>query len=67
MERRAAQADRRVREAIITGKGREMTDAIDKARDRIMSSMLADWSPEDIEMLARLMRRLADAALAPDA
>jgi DNA-binding MarR family transcriptional regulator len=66
VERRAAQADRRVREAIVTGKGREMTDAIDKARDRIMSSMLADWSPEDIEMLARLMRRLADAALASD-
>lgn len=67
VERRAAQADRRVREAIVTGKGREMTDAIDQARDRIMSSMLADWSPEDIEMLARLIRRLADAARSPDA
>ncbi|MDF5721815.1 MAG: MarR family winged helix-turn-helix transcriptional regulator [Rhizonema sp. PD37] len=63
VERRAAQADQRVREAIITGKGREMTDAIDIARDRIMSSMLADWSPEDIEMLARLIRRLADSAI----
>ena len=67
VERRAAQTDQRVREASITDKGREMTGAIDKARDRIISAMLADWLPEDIEVLARLMRRMADAAIAPDA
>jgi len=64
VEREAAQADKRVREAVITAKGREMTRAIDKARDRILTAMLADWSPKDIAALAPLLRRLADSALA---
>ena len=64
VEREAAETDKRVREAVITAKGREMTRAIDKARDRILTTMLADWSPEDITQLALLLRQLADSALA---
>jgi len=63
VEREAAQTDKRVREAVITPQGREMTKAIDKARDRILTAMLAEWSSEDIAMLALLLRRLADNAL----
>lgn len=63
VERRTGQADRRVSEAVITKKGQEMTKAIDKARDRILTKVLADWSPQDIETLAHLLRRLADSAL----
>ena len=64
VKREAAQADKRVCEAAITAKGREMTRAIDQARDRILTAMLADWSPKDIAVLAPLLRRLADSALA---
>jgi len=63
VEREAAQTDKRVRVAVITAEGREMTDAIDKARDRILTTMLAEWSAKDIAMLAVLLRRLADKAL----
>jgi DNA-binding MarR family transcriptional regulator len=64
VQREAAQADRRVCEAVITAKGGEMTNRIDKARDRILTAMLADWSPKDIAALAPLLRQLADRALA---
>jgi DNA-binding MarR family transcriptional regulator len=66
VKREAAQADRRVCEAVITAQGREMTNAIDKARDRILTAMLADWNPKDIATLAPLLRRLADRALTPE-
>jgi DNA-binding MarR family transcriptional regulator len=64
VERAAAEGDKRVREAVITASGREMTRAIDKARDRMLIAMLADWNKEDIATLAPLLRRLADDALA---
>jgi DNA-binding MarR family transcriptional regulator len=64
VKREAAQADRRVCEAMLTAKGREMTNRIDKARDRILTAILADWSPKDIAALASLLRQLADSALA---
>jgi DNA-binding MarR family transcriptional regulator len=63
VKREVAQADKRVCEAVITAKGRGMTNAIDKARDRILTAMLADWSPKDIATLAPLLRQLADSAL----
>jgi hypothetical protein len=50
----------------ITAKGRETTNAIDKARDRILTAMLADWNPKDIATLAPLLRQLADRALTPE-
>lgn len=61
--RRAAQTDARVNEALVTGKGREMVDAIDAARKRIVTAMLADWSEQDVQRLTLLLRRLADSAL----
>jgi DNA-binding MarR family transcriptional regulator len=57
---RRAGADRRVREAEITRKGKAMTDAVDGARERIARTTFADWSPRDIDELARLMRKFAD-------
>ncbi len=64
VERRSGETDRRVTEASITMVGRKMTDAIDAARDRLLSVMLADWSADDIQTLAPLIRRLAESALA---
>jgi DNA-binding MarR family transcriptional regulator len=58
--RRPSKADKRVREAVITPKGREMTSAIDAARERIAGVLFAKWSKRDLQDLARLMRRFAD-------
>ena len=62
--RHTGKADKRVREAVITPKGRIMTDALDAARARVASRLLAKWSKRDLQMLASLMRRFADDLLA---
>lgn len=64
VRRKTAQDDKRVRAAVVTAKGQQMTRAIDKTRDRFLTRMLADWSAEDLAELARLLPQLADRALA---
>jgi len=59
--RRPGAADRRVREAIIAPAGKAMTDQIDAARERMGAAIFADWPPEEVEALTRLMRKFADA------
>lgn len=61
VERRESAADRRVREAVATPKGRAMTQRIDQAREKIGRAIFASWDAQDIDDLARLMRRFADA------
>ena len=60
VERQAGGADRRVREALVTPKGKAMTDAVDRARERIGRAIFAKWDERDIEELVRLMRKFAD-------
>ncbi len=60
VERLASAADRRVRQAIVTPKGQTMTDAVDKARDRIGQAIFSTWDERDVEQLVRLMRKFAD-------
>lgn len=60
-ERRQCAADRRVNEAVVTTKGKAMTDKIDAARERIALAVFASWEPSDINELVRLMRKFADA------
>jgi DNA-binding MarR family transcriptional regulator len=60
INRRPSKTDQRVRVAIITAKGREMTSAIDSARERMAASLFAKWSKRDLQDLVRLMRRFAD-------
>jgi DNA-binding MarR family transcriptional regulator len=60
INRRASKTDSRVREAVITSKGKEMTSAIDAARERMANVLFANWSKRDLQDLARLMRRFAD-------
>ena len=62
--RRTSPADRRVNEAVVTDKGRAMTDTIDAARERLVRSMLSAWSEQDLEDLTRLLRRFADDMMA---
>lgn len=60
-ERRQSPTDRRVNEAVVTPKGKAMTDKIDSARERIALSVFADWEASEINDLVRLMRKFADA------
>lgn len=61
VDRREGTTDKRVREAIVTAKGKAMTDRIDAARERIGRSIFQSWDEQDIDDLVRLMRRFADA------
>ena len=58
--RRFSEDDSRVREAVITAKGKQMTSAIDAARERLANLVFAKWSKRDLQDLARLMRQFAD-------
>lgn len=60
VDRQANANDRRVREAVITEKGKVMTDRIDEARERLGQAIFAKWEDQDVADLVRLMRRFAD-------
>jgi DNA-binding MarR family transcriptional regulator len=64
IERRPGAADRRVREAVITARGKAMTNRLDAARETLVNNTLASWPPAEIDELARLLRNYADALLA---
>ena len=61
VERREGAADRRVREAVISAKGKAMTDRLDAARERLGRAIFAEWDPHDIDELVRLTSKFADA------
>lgn len=61
VDRRGSAADRRVREAVITRRGKAMTDLVDAARERIGRAIFETWDTHDIDELVRLMRKFADA------
>jgi DNA-binding MarR family transcriptional regulator len=58
--RRPGKADRRVTEAVATEKGKAMCGVLDAARERLAAKVLAGWSEDDLQELARLLRRFAD-------
>ncbi|ARM88379.1 helix-turn-helix domain-containing protein [Rhizobium sp. CIAT894] len=58
--RRGSAADRRVREAVISPKGKAMTDRIDVARERIGRAIFERWDEHDFNELVRLMRKFAE-------
>jgi DNA-binding MarR family transcriptional regulator len=60
VERRGSAADRRVRQAVVTEKGKAMTDRLDAARNRLSRMIFATWEEEDIDDLVRLMGKFAD-------
>jgi len=59
VERRSGSADKRVREAIITPRGKVATDELDKAREKMALVMFKDWSRSDFDELVRLMEVFA--------
>ena len=60
IKRRVSPTDNRIRQAVITTKGREMTSAIDAARERMAAILFQKWSKRDLQDLTRLMRRFAN-------
>lgn len=58
--RQASAVDRRVRESVITEKGKAMTDRVDDARERIGVSIFSTWDEGDFDNLVRLMRKFAE-------
>jgi DNA-binding MarR family transcriptional regulator len=62
--RQSSKADKRVRAAVVSAKGREMATALDRARERLATEVLANWTKKDLQDLVRLMRRFADDLLA---
>jgi len=61
IKRRPGRVDQRAREALITAPGRRLVIDITKARRRLFDQLLSSWNEADVEALARLNRRLADA------
>jgi DNA-binding MarR family transcriptional regulator len=61
VQRGGSATDRRVREAVITPKGKAMTNLVDAARERIGRAIFETWDAREIEELVRLMRKFADA------
>ena len=61
--RRANAQDARIKEAVISDRGRVMTRAIDGAREKVFLRLLEGWEREEVTELARLMRKLADRGL----
>lgn len=59
VERRGSAADRRVREAVISPKGKAMTDRIDAAREKIGRAIFESWDEHDFNELVRLMGKFA--------
>jgi DNA-binding MarR family transcriptional regulator len=60
IQRRASQADSRINEAIITARGKSVTDSLDRTRQQLAERLLKDWSNKDLKELTRLMRRFVD-------
>jgi len=63
IQRQPSATDRRVSEAIVTAKGKSMTDRVDAARERIGIEIFKTWDPDDLDNLVRLMRKFADAVM----
>jgi len=61
IKRRESASDGRVREAVITAKGKAMTDMVDAAREKIGRAIFKTWDARDFNELVRLMRKFAEA------
>ena len=59
--RRESAADRRVREAVATDKGKATVALVDAARERVGRAVFESWDAEEFDTLVRLMGKLADA------
>lgn len=61
VKRHENSVDRRVKEAVITPKGKAMTDLVDTARERMGLAIFENWSAHEISEFVRLIQKFADA------
>jgi DNA-binding MarR family transcriptional regulator len=59
--RQGSAMDRRVREAVVTPKGKAMTGLADAAREKIGRHIFETLDTRDIDELVRLVRKVSDA------
>jgi DNA-binding MarR family transcriptional regulator len=62
--RAPAAHDQRIKTATTTPKGRQIVEAINRGRRRLLDDVFADWSERDQATFARLSRRFADGMFA---
>lgn len=60
LDRRDGERDRRVKEAVVTQKGKTMTDRVDEAREKIGRAIFATWDEQDVDDLVRLVGKFAE-------
>lgn len=60
VESRPSKNDGRVHEAALTKTGRQTTEALAAARERIAAPVLQRWSEREFDSLVQLMRRFVD-------
>ena len=60
IRRRPSKKDSRVNQALITDRGKAVTDALDRTRQQLAERLLQDWTKKDLTELTRLMRRFVD-------
>ena len=62
--RSVMEEDRRAALLSVTGEGRELVERIRQAKRAVITEMLAGWTQDEREELARVLNRLADAIVA---
>jgi DNA-binding MarR family transcriptional regulator len=65
VKRRGNATDGRVREAVITRRGKQMADMVDAAREKLGRAIFKTWDAHDFDELVRLIRKFADAIEEP--
>lgn len=60
VERRADPDDGRATLLVPTEEGRALHGRVHASRERMLAGLLADWSDDDLDLLARLLSRLND-------
>ncbi len=60
VDRHDSTTDRRVRQAVVTKKGKAMTDRVDAARERMGLAIFANWEGQDVEDFVRLITKFAE-------
>ena len=60
IERQTSAKDKRVREAIVSERGRAMVVALNAARERLANRILVSWTDAELDQLRVLLRRFAD-------
>jgi DNA-binding MarR family transcriptional regulator len=61
VRRRTGKLDQRSKDIVLTAEGRRLVQTLTNARSRLLDKLLADWTSADVQTLARLNRKLADA------